>query len=635
MDSPLEILKKYWNHSEFRSPQKEIITAVLHRENVLALLPTGAGKSVCFQIPAMLQEGVCIVISPLIALMEDQVASLKKKGIKAIALTSKYSKDEVIQAFDNLLFGDFKFLYISPEKLQSEFIQEKISQLQVNLIAIDEVHCISQWGHDFRPAYLKIPILKELHPDVNFIALTASATPQVLDDITKNLQLDNLRVFKKSFERNNLVYHILKTERIFEKLKKILLNFSEPVIVYTNTRKSCIQISNYLSSTNFKSNFYHGGLTNEEKSQALTNWTNETSPIMVATNAFGMGIDKSNVRAVIHMHIPNSIENYMQEVGRAGRDQQKSFAFLLYNEHTIFESEEFLNKGIADPAFCSDVYIKLNQYYEIIPGEFSENSYAFDLQDFCAKYQLPILKTFNAISTFENENIVEIQQFANKKSSLKVIVSNRYLFDYEKSHPKLETLLKIILRNYGGTFEQFIAINEGYIAKKLQKTKYQTIQLLQQLQEDKIILYQKSNNNAQLQFLVPREDKFAMHQIARNIIKKNEIKVKKLSDVIEYITNDTVCRNIQLLTYFGEKDSQKCGLCDVCASEKRKNEKVDFQDIAIQVLHLFEENTLLSADEIFQKLAFDEKNILKTLELLVEKNALRITLQNKFEKIAS
>ncbi len=635
MDSPLEILKKYWNHSEFRSPQKEIITAVLHRENVLALLPTGAGKSVCFQIPAMLQEGVCIVISPLIALMEDQVASLKKKGIKAIALTSKYSKDEVIQAFDNLLFGDFKFLYISPEKLQSEFIQEKISQLQVNLIAIDEVHCISQWGHDFRPAYLKIPILKELHPDVNFIALTASATPQVLDDITKNLQLDNLRVFKKSFERNNLVYHILKTERIFEKLKKILLNFSEPVIVYTNTRKSCIQISNYLSSTNFKSNFYHGGLTNEEKSQALTNWTNETSPIMVATNAFGMGIDKSNVRAVIHMHIPNSIENYMQEVGRAGRDQQKSFAFLLYNEHAIFESEEFLNKGIADPAFCSDVYIKLNQYYEIIPGEFSENSYAFDLQDFCAKYQLPILKTFNAISTFENENIVEIQQFANKKSSLKVIVSNRYLFDYEKSHPKLETLLKIILRNYGGTFEQFIAINEGYIAKKLQKTKYQTIQLLQQLQEDKIILYQKSNNNAQLQFLVPREDKFAMHQIARNIIKKNEIKVKKLSDVIEYITNDTVCRNIQLLTYFGEKDSQKCGLCDVCASEKRKNEKVDFQDIAIQVLHLFEENTLLSADEIFQKLAFDEKNILKTLELLVEKNALRITLQNKFEKIAS
>ena len=635
MESPVEILKKYWNHSDFRSPQKEIITAVLNRENVIALLPTGAGKSICFQIPALMQDGVCIVVSPLIALMEDQVASLKKKGIKAIALTSKYSNDEVIQAFDNLMFGDLKFLYISPEKLQSEFIQEKISQLQVTLIAIDEVHCISQWGHDFRPAYLKIPILKELHPDVNFIALTASATPQVLDDITKNLQLDNVKVFKKSFERNNLVYHILKTERIFEKLKKILLNFTEPVIIYTNTRKSCIQISNFLSSTNFKSNFYHGGLTNDEKSQALMNWTNETYPIMVATNAFGMGIDKSNVRAVIHMHIPNSIENYMQEVGRAGRDQQKSFAFLLYNEHTIFESEEFLHKGIADPAFCSEVYIKLNHYFEISPGELSENSYTFDLQDFCTRYQLPILKTFNAINTFENENIVEIQQFANKKSSLKVIVSNRYLFDYEKSHPKLEALLKIILRNYGGTFEQFIAINEGYIAKKLQKTKYQTIQLLEQLQEDKIILYQKSNNNAQLQFLVPREDKFAMHQIARNITKKNEIKVKKLSDVIAYVTNDTVCRNIQLLTYFGEKNSQKCGLCDVCAAEKRKKDTIDFQEIAIQVLDLFEENSLLTADEIFQKLAFDEKNILKTLELLVEKNALRITLQNKFEKIAS
>ncbi len=635
MDSALAILKKYWNHSEFRSLQKEIIDAVLNHENVLTLLPTGAGKSLCFQIPALLQDGVCIVISPLIALMEDQVMALKKKGIKAIALTSKYSEDEAIQAFDNLIFGDFKFLYISPEKLQSEFIQEKISQLPVNLIAIDEVHCISQWGHDFRPAYLKIPILKELHPEVNFIALTASATPQVLEDITENLQLDNLKVFKKSFERNNLVYHILKTERIFDKLQKVLLNFTEPVIIYTNTRKSCIQISNYLISTNFKSNYYHGGLTNDEKLQALMNWTNETYPIMVATNAFGMGIDKANVRTVIHMHIPSSIENYMQEVGRAGRDQKKSFAFLLYNEHTIFESEEFLTKGIADPAFCSVVYIKLNQYFEISPGEFSDNTFAFNLQDFCTKYQLPILKTFNAISTFENENILEIQQFGNKKSSLKIIVSNRYLFDYEKSHPKLEKLLKIILRNYGGTFEQFIAINEGYIAKKLQLPKYQTIQLLQQLQDDKIILYNKSNNNAQLRFLVPREDAFAMHQISRNITSKNTIKIKKLKDVIEYVTNNTVCRNIQLLTYFGEKNSQKCGLCDVCASEKKKNKKNDFQEIAIQILKLFDKNNELTADDIFQKLAFDEKNILKTLELLVEKNALRITLQNKFEKVTS
>lgn len=634
MDSAIQLLQKYWKHSEFRDPQKEIIAAVLKQQNVLALLPTGAGKSICFQIPALMQEGVCIVISPLIALMEDQVASLKEKGIKAIALTSNYTQDETIQAFDNLLFGDYKFLYISPEKLQSEFIQEKIGQLPVNLIAIDEVHCISQWGHDFRPAYLKIPILKELQPSANFIALTASATPIVLEDITKNLQLDNLQVFKKSFERKNLVYHILKTERVLEKLKKIVLNFSEPIIIYTNTRKNCIQISNYLKNLNFKSNFYHGGLSYDDKQQALKNWSNDTYPIMVATNAFGMGIDKANVRAVIHMHIPNSIENYMQEVGRAGRDQKKSFAFLLYNDHTIFESENFLKKGIADPTFCSEIYVKLNHYYEISSGELAENIFSFNLQDFCAKYQLPILKSFNAIQTFENEGILEIQQFANKKSSLKIIVSNNYVFDYEIKHPKLDVLLKVILRNYGGTFEQFITINESYLAKKLNQTKHQIIELLQQLHQDKVIIYNKFSNNAQLHFLVPREDKFAMHQVARNIVNKNEIKYKKLKDVIEYVTNDKICRNIQLLTYFGEKDIQKCGLCDVCVSDKKKNQKVNYQVIADQILQLFEEKRILKADEIFQQLTFDEKNILKTLELLVEKSALRVTLQNNFEKVA-
>lgn len=635
MNSSETILKKYWNHSEFRHPQKEIIEAVNNRQNVLALLPTGAGKSICFQIPALMQDGICIVISPLIALMEDQVTGLKNKGIKAIALTSKYNEDETIKAFDNLQFGGYKFLYISPEKLQSEFIQDKISQLKVSLIAIDEAHCISQWGHDFRPSYLKIPILKELQSEANFIALTASATPLVLEDIIKNLALKNLQVFKKSFHRNNLIYHVIKTESILEKLKKILSSFTEPIIIYTNTRKNCIQISNYLLGYNFKSNFYHGGLSNDEKLSALQNWMNEKFPIMVATNAFGMGIDKSNVRAVIHLNLANSIENYMQEVGRAGRDGIKSYAFLLYNDHTIFESENFMLKGMADTPFCREVYVKLNQQYQISPGEFSENTYTFNLQDFCSTYDLPILKTYTAISTFENENIIELQQFANKKSSLKIIVSNNFLFKYEASNSKLEALLKVILRNYGGTFEQFISINEGYIAKKLDTSKNQVIKWLEELHFDQVIIYNKSSNNAQLKFLVPREDKFVMHQISKDIDYKNRAKIAKLKAVIEFVLNDEICRNIKLLEYFGETNVAKCGLCDICTSKKKRNEKINLKFISEEILKLFHENLILSSQDIMNRLEFDQKYIIKTLELLIEKNTLRLTSQNKFEKVIS
>lgn len=635
MNSALQILQTYWNHSGFRPPQKEIIEALIEKKNVLTLLPTGAGKSICFQIPALMQDGVCIVISPLIALMEDQVAGLKNKGIKAFALTSKYNEDETIKAFDNLLFGGYKFLYLSPEKLQSEFIQEKISQLNVSLIAIDEVHCISQWGHDFRPAYLKIPILKEIHPQANIIALTASATPIVLEDIVTNLQLKDLQVFKKSFYRNNLAFHILKTESIFEKLKQILSKVNEPVIVYTNTRKSSIQISNYLNSNNYKSNFYHGGLANDDKLKALQNWTNEKHPIMVATNAFGMGIDKSNVRLVIHMNLPNSIENYMQEVGRAGRDGVDSFAFLLYNDHTIFESENFLHKGIADVQFCTEVYIKLHQNYTISPGEFSEITYMFDLYDFCSKYNLPILKTYTALNTFENENIIEIQQFANKKSSLTIIVSNTYLLDYEQSNPKLEALIKVILRNYGGTFEQFISISEAFIAKKINISKNQVIKWLHQLHSEKIIIYNKASNNTQLKFLVPREDKFAMHQISKNITTKNASKIAKLGAVVQYIVNDQICRNIQLLDYFGEKNTKACERCDVCTKKVKRSKNIDFKKLAKCILDLFQDDSTMSSADIFCKLEYDQKEIIKTLELLVEKNTLRLTSQNKFIKVKS
>ena len=638
MNSAQVLLQKYWKHETFREPQEEIINTLLNNQNAIVLLPTGAGKSICFQIPSLLKDGICIVISPLIALMEDQVNNLQNKGIKAIALTSKYNIEQTIQAFDNMRFGNYKFLYLSPEKLQSELIQEKISQLNVNLIAVDEAHCISQWGHDFRPSYLKIDVLNKIHPNVKTIALTASATPKVMDDIIDHLELKDANIFKKSFYRNNIAIELINAENTLDQLKHILSKIKEPVIIYTNTRKSCINISNYLNHQGFKSTFYHGGLSFEDKTQSQKNWISQKTPIIVATNAFGMGIDKANVRAVIHMNIPNSIENYMQEIGRAGRDGIKSYAYLIYNKSTIHESENYLNKGIANTKFHKKVYQKLNDNYQITPGEFQELTYPFNLQDFCLKYGFPILKTFSAINNFELENIIEINKNYNKRSSMKIIVSSKTLFDYEKRNPRLETVLKIILRNYGGTFEQFIPIDESFIAKKLNInyhnkniSKYQVIQLLNQLKNDKIILYNEATNNSDLKFLVTREDTFVINSISKNIETRNKIKLDKLRCIIEYINNNKVCRNIQLLSYFGEKHIEECKTCDICLEVKNKSLKVDYEIIANKIMGLFTSKNILSSNDIIQQLNYNKKYILKTLELLVEKNSLRLTSQNKFE----
>jgi len=631
MTTALHILNKYWGHKSFRQGQYEIINKVIDNKNIIALLPTGAGKSVCFQIPALLKEGVCVVISPLIALMEDQINSLQEKGIKAIALTSKYNLEESIQAFDNLRFGNYKFLYISPEKLQSEFIQEKISQLKVNLIAIDEAHCISQWGHDFRPAYLKISIIKELHPKASVIALSASATTKVIEDIKKNLNLESVQIFKQSFYRKNLVIKLIQSEDHLEQLKQFLLRIKEPVIVYTNTRKSCIDISKYLNHMQFKSTYYHGGLPVNEKSFALNNWMKQITPIMIATNAFGMGIDKANVRAIVHLNIPGSIEAYMQEIGRAGRDDKKSYAILLYNNSTIFESERILNKGMADTKFTKTVYTKLHDYYQISFGELNEGSFSFNLQYFCMKYGLPILRVFSVINNLENESIIQLQQHFNKRSRIKIIVSSKYLFEYEKRNSSLTPLLKVLLRNYGGTFEQFIPIYEGFIAKKLNTSRSDVIKLLQILQKDNIINYNKVTQNAEIKFLKSRDDSFIINSISKNLEFRNNNKVKKAKAVLNYINDNKICRNVQLLQYFGESNINRCNSCDVCIAEQKKNVIVDYKIIANEILNLFEFNKKIITKKICNQLDYKKEDIIKTLQLLIDKNTLIVNLQNEFE----
>lgn len=629
MDTPQEILKKYWGYDQFINPQEEIISSVLKGKNTIVLLPTSGGKSICYQVPGLILEGVCIVISPLIALIHDQVNYLKEKNIKAIALTSQLSQDEIIIAFDNLQFGNFKFLYLSPEKLQSSFIQEKILQLNISLIAIDEAHCISEWGHDFRPSYLKLSLLKELKPEATFIALTATATQRVLEDIQNNLELKEATIIKKSFKRENLIYHVRITEDIYGKLLQILSKINASTIIYTNNRKQTKEVCNFLQKNNFKSSFYHGGLSNVEKTEAYTNWMSDKTPIMVATNAFGMGINKLNVRAVIHINIPNSLENYIQEAGRAGRDGKISYAIILANKTTLYEASAKFEATTATTKTVKLVYHHLNQYYAISLGEKPTQLFNFSLQEFCATYNLNLLLTNNAIRILERENILLLDENFNKKSTLKFLINSDQIFEYLNNHPSTNELIKLILRSYGGIFEHYTIINEYKLSKKLNFPKNKVVKQLRELHSNGIVHYSYENTASRLSFLIARDDNYTINSISKNIEQQNNLKSEKLKAVISYIENTKTCRTLQFLSYFNEYATVSCGTCDNCLSKKAKNNSV--KSILNQILELLKYR-ILSSQELVVLLNYSESEILNSLKILLEKNKITITSQNKFKR---
>ena len=629
MKSPLEILNTYWGHTAFRTPQKEIIDAILKREDSLVLLPTSGGKSICYQIPALVMDGICIVISPLIALIQDQVNSLKEKNIKAIALTSQLSQDEIVIAFDNLQFGGIQFLYLSPEKLQSKFIQDKIKQLQVSLIAIDEAHCISEWGHDFRPSYLELKILKELQPTATCIALTATATQQVLEDIQLNLELEDAHVFKKSFQRSNLGYHVLKTEDVYGKLSQLLKRAKGSVIVYTNNRKQTQEVSQFLNRNDFKSSFYHGGLSHAEKNEAYLNWMHDKTPIMVATNAFGMGIDKPNVRVVIHINTPNSLENFIQEAGRAGRDNENSHSVLITNDAILHETTTKFKGNIPSVKFIKKVYFNLNQFFNIALGEMPFESFDFSLQKFCALYQLNLLQTYNAIKILERENVLQLDENYSKKSSFKFSVSNQQLFNYLDNYPSKNEFIQLILRSYGGVFEHYTIINEYVLSKKLNRSKNEIIKNLKELQEQGIIKYSYADTTSKLNFMVVREDDYTINRISKNIEQQNNLKYEKLKAVIDFIQNKQTCRTIQLLSYFNETARTPCGTCDVCITKNKTS--APLKNVSTEIIKALTKQPM-SSFEIATVLNFSEKEILNSLKILLEQHKITITSQNKFKR---
>lgn len=627
MISPKNILKEYWNYTTFREPQEQIIQAVLEQKDTIALLPTGGGKSICFQVPALVKEGVCIVISPLIALMQDQVENLKKRNIKATLIKSGTNQDDMIALFDNIKFGDYKFLYISPERLQSPFIQQKIKELNISFVAIDEAHCISEWGHDFRPSYRNIKILKELIPTVNFIALTATANERVLNDIAKNLDLKNPAIFKKSFYRENLAYQIFNVEDKLLRLMQIFTKTKTPAIVYVSSRKRTEEIARFLTANNFKSSFYHGGLAAKEKQNAYQSWMTEKTKIMVATNAFGMGIDKPNVGVVIHFDLPFSIENYIQESGRAGRNEKKSFAVLLKNENDILKYKELLKKGLPTILEVKEIHRKLYQYFRISTGEISEELFQFQLSEFSKKYEFSQKKVEAVLKILANNSIIEITNTFHQKSTIIFNTSSKNVISYAINNIDTNSFIDSLLRTYTGLLKQEVKIDEYLLAKKNQTTSRHIITNLQRLHEDKILEYRRVKTDSEIQFLVPREDDRTINRFSKEIVQFLKQKEKKSEDFLAYISNQKVCRSIQILDYFDEKSTQKCGICDVCLSEKR----VKKEDLSLHILSLLKQKTSLTSQEIKQQLQVNEKDVLIHLRTLLSENKVQINHQNKYQ----
>jgi len=621
-------LQKKWGYSSFRPLQEEIISSVLAKQNTIVLLPTGGGKSICYQLPTLLQEGVCLVISPLLALMQDQIDSLHRKNIKAVALNTALSQDEMVILFDNIQYNNIKFLYLSPEKLQSNFIQDKIKQLNISLVAIDEAHCISEWGHDFRPAYLQLNILKEICPSANTIALTASATKEVLEDLSLQLQLDKPVLYKNSFKRENLAYQIFEVEDKFFKIKQILTKIKAPSIIYTNTRNETKKISDFLNREGFGSTFYHGGLSAAEKKTAYDKWYSEETYTIVATNAFGMGIDKPNIRVVIHVKLPNSIENYMQEAGRGGRDGKKAFSVTLKNRNDLLVFKNTMEQQQLTIEFVKKVYFQLNQYYKISKGEFQEKLFSFNLNDFCNNYKLPFSQTYSTLKTLDIQGILQFTEGYQKRTYLKFITSSENVLDYGFKYPSINNFIKTILRSYGGLFENFVPINEYSLSKQSNLTKKQLTAIFEKLKKDGIVKYIPATNNASINFLVPREDDRTINSISKRISYHQKNKSVKANKLLDFIENNSVCRSKQLLTYFNEKHLTDCGICDVCIQYKMKTKTLS---LTKSLLSLLTKQQELTSREICELLNQNEKEILATLKQLLEENKIRILKGNKFK----
>ncbi len=598
MSSPKEILSQYWGYNQFRPPQEDIINAVLQKKDVLALLPTGGGKSVCFQVPALAMEGVCIVVTPLIALMQDQVVQLKEKGIPAVAIHSGLGRSEIDVLLDNCVYGSTKFLYVSPERLQTELFQERFKRMTVNLVAIDEAHCISQWGHDFRPPYLKIKVLRELKPGVTFIALTASATQLVVDDIVKFLELKDAATFQISFARNNLSFVVRKCENKEKKMLEILRRVQGPAIVYLRSRKGTMDFARYLARQKISSTYYHAGLNHNDREKRQEEWIQNRVRVMVATNAFGMGINKPDVRVVIHMDIPEDLESYYQEAGRAGRDGKRSFAAVVYHPSDVDNLEKKVEKSHPSADQLKSVYQSLANFYQLAVGSAEGESFPFDIEGFSKRFNVSSGMAFTVLKKLEDEGLIQLSESFFQPSRIHFLVDNKRLYEFQIANANFEPLIKTILRLYGGeAYSDFVKISEKQLAAFLKMADKQVVSYIKQLSELSILTYEPASDSPTITFLTARQDAANLSIDRKRLEERRKLHLSKMKAMVNYVTQDRMCRMQVMQEYFDELNTKPCGMCDVCIDRKKKEDLHALKNYRDQILYLLKRK-MMPVDEL-------------------------------------
>ena len=609
------ILKQYWGYEDFRGIQEEIIASIGKGEDTLGLMPTGGGKSVTFQVPALAKPGLCLVITPLIALMKDQVQHLRARGIKAVAVYSGMTREEIIVALENCIFGDYKFLYISPERLDTEVFQAKLRSMKVSMITVDESHCISQWGYDFRPAYLKIADVRKLLPGVPVLALTATATPEVVKDIQLRLAFCRENVFRMSFERKNLAYIVRRTEDKAGELIHILSQVAGSAIVYTRNRKRTKEVSLFLNQHGISATFYHAGLDNDTKDQRQKGWQDGTFRVMVATNAFGMGIDKPDVRLVIHIDFPDSPEAYFQEAGRAGRDGQKAYAVLLYAQADKTILKKRIGDTFPEKDYIRQVYEHINYYYQMAMGDGRGCTFAFNIDEFCQNFKHFPVRVDSALKILTRAGYLEYTDEQDNTSRLIFTLRRDELYRINENNPDTEHLLRIILRSYTGVFSDYAYISEEILARRSGLTRQQVYDTLILLTKRHVLHYIPGKKTPYIIYTRERQNTVVLSKEVYE--DRKDSYEKRIHAMLDYAESDGKCRSRMLLRYFGEKNGHNCGQCDVClekhASGLRKGE---YEDIAHGIFSLLAEASRIP-QEIIHALPFEEEKILKSLAYLL------------------